>query len=174
MKRQTLILLTALAFTMCYREATAFWGSDAKDPASGLNVAAGFDVNTVRTLTGRIAAPPTQMGPEEHAVMIVSTIQDSVSVILGPWWFWERQKFAISKGDEVTVTGSRAQGRDGSMYLFAQQIENLANGERVTLRSETGVPFWSRGASRNKSGSSGPSTRGSGSRGGSGMRGGRR
>ena len=178
MKRHILISLTVIAIAMYSREVSAFWGSDTREAASGLNVAEGFDVNTVGTLTGTVMAPPERSGEEQHTAMTVSTPQGNVTAILGPWWYWERQTVAISKGHELTVTGSRAIGRDGSLYLFTQRIENLSNGETITLRSETGVPLWSRAASGNQAGmrqqgGAGSAGRGAGNRG-SGMRGGRR
>jgi len=177
MKRLLLISLTAITIALCSREVSAFWGTDSKDNASGLDMAGGFDVNTVSTLTGRVVTLPEATGQKEHTVMGMSTLQGNVSVLLGPWWYWERQTIAITSGDEIAVTGSRAQGKDGSMYVFAQRIENPTNGQSVSLRSETGQPYWSRAAQRNKSGTnsqggSGSATRGAGSRGG-GMRGGR-
>jgi len=39
-------------------EPSAFWGSDSADSASGLDLAAGFDVNTITTLTGTVMTPP--------------------------------------------------------------------------------------------------------------------
>jgi len=178
MKRKLLISLTLIAFVMYSREVSAFWGSDAKESASGLNVAEGFDVNTVGTLTGKVITPPERSGDEQHTTMTVNADQGNVTVILGPWWYWEQQSMAISRGQDITVTGSRAIGKDGSLYIFTQRIKNNTNGETITLRSETGVPFWSRSATGNQPGmrqqSGGDmSGRGAGYRGG-GMRGGRR
>ncbi len=85
--------------------------------------------------------------------MTVSTPQGNVTAILGPWWYWERQAVVLSKGQEIAVTGSRAIGKDGSLYLFTQRIEDRTTGEAVILRSETGVPLWSRAASGSQAGS---------------------
>ncbi|MBL0226662.1 MAG: DNA-binding protein [Geobacteraceae bacterium] len=179
MKRHVLISLAVIiAIALYCREAAAFWGSDTKETASGLNVTAGFDVNTVGTLTGTVVTAPERTGHEEQAVMTLSTLQGTVTIMLGPWWYWEQQTLSLVKGQEITVTGSRAQGKDGSRYLFAQRIENPASGETLTLRSDTGVPAWSRSASGSQTGirqqgGAGASARGSGSRGG-GSRGGSR
>jgi hypothetical protein len=157
--------------------ASAFWGSDSTDVASGLDVAAGFDVNTITTVTGSALTLPERKGQEQHTVMTVVAPQGTVTVVLGPWWFWEKQNYTVVKSQELTVTGSLAQGKDGALYLFAQKIENRSTGETITLRSESGKPFWSRGGSGNQNGNrplDGSGSRsGSGGRG-TGMRGGRR
>ncbi|OGR23936.1 MAG: hypothetical protein A2X83_03835 [Desulfuromonadales bacterium GWD2_54_10] len=178
MKRHILIFIFAI-LSFCNHEASAFWGSSSTDSASasGLDVAAGFDVNTITTLSGMVMTPPESKGQEQHTVMSVAATQGNVTVVLGPWWYWEKQNFTITKKQDLTITGSLAQGKDGVLYLFAQRIENRSNGETVTLRSESGTALWSRAGSGNKPGTrqfngSGPRS-GAGSRGG-GIRGGRR
>ncbi|MBT0666469.1 DNA-binding protein [Geobacter pelophilus] len=175
MLRFVLILMVAI-MTVCTHEANAFWWSDTKDPVSGLDVTAGFDVNTVTTMTGSVTSPPERKGEQNHTLMSLATQQGTVTVIMGPWWYWERQTIKITSNQELTVTGSRAQGKDGTIYLFAQRIENRSSGESLTLRSESGVPLWSRSGSGNQNGmqqSGGPQS-GSGMRSGGGFRGGRR
>jgi hypothetical protein len=177
MKRHILISLTFIAIVMLSRDAAAFWGSDSPDGASGLDVSAGFDVNTITTMTGTVMTPPERKGQEQHTEMSLAAPQGTVTVVLGPWWYWEKQTVTVSKNQEVTITGSLAQGKDGALYVFAQRLENRSTGETVTLRSESGKPFWSRGGAANYNGNqqpggSGPRT-GAGNRG-SGMRGGRR
>ncbi len=158
-------------------EASAFLGSSAADTASGLDVAAGFDVNTITTLTGTVLTPPARHDNEPQAVMTVATPQNQVTVILGPWWYWEKQTMTITVEQKLTLSGSLAQGQDGGLYLFAQRVEDPDNGESVTLRSEAGKPLWSHGPLGNQSGNrqfEGRGLRsGAGSRG-AGMRGGRR
>jgi len=176
MKRHILIILVVfLGFWS--REAEAFWWGSPTDSASGLNVAAGFDVNTITTITGTVVTPPERKGQEQHTMMTVSTSQGDVNVILGPWEYWEKQKITFTKNQELSITGSLAQGKDGALYLFVQHLENRGSGEKVTLRSESGTPFWSRAGSGNQNDNfqnSGSGQRyGIGNRGG-GMRGGRR
>lgn len=176
MKRYIFIFML-VTLSLWKNEAAAFWGSDAKDSPSGLNVAAGFDVNTITTVVGKVTTLPESKGQEQHTEMTVAAGQGAVTVVLGPWWFWEKQAVTITINQELTITGSLAQGKDGALYLFAQRLENRSSGETVTLRSESGKPFWSRNGSGNQTGNrkldgSGART-GAGSRG-SGMRGGRR
>jgi hypothetical protein len=176
MKRNILIIMFA-ALCLWSRQASAFWGSDSTETISGLNVAGGFDVNTITTVSGTVTMLPERKGQEQHTVMTVVAPQGSVTVVLGPWWYWEKQTITLVRNQDISVTGSLAQGKDGALYLFAQRLENNSSGETVTLRSETGKPLWSREGSGSQSGNrkldgSGPRS-GAGNRG-SGLRGGRR
>jgi len=180
MKRHILILIIAfLAFWS--REAAAFWGSDTKESASGLDVASGFDVNTITTITGTVLTLPARKGEGQHTQMTVAATQGTVTVVLGPWAYWEKQTIIIAAKQELSITGSFAQGKDGALYLFVQRILNVSNGETVTLRTDSGKPLWSRSGSGNQNGIN--QKRGSGQRfdaggrggaggGGGGMRGG--
>jgi len=176
MKRHIIIGIIAI-MSFWSGESSAFWGSDSTDSASGLNVAAGFDVNTITTVTGTAMTLPESKGPEHPTLMSVATPKGDMTVVLGPWWYWEKQTITLTKNQDVTITGSLAQGKDGSLYLFAQRLENPGNRESVTLRSPSGEPLWSRGGPGNRIGTSpngGNGARtGAGYRG-SGMRGGRR
>ncbi|MDA8412477.1 MAG: hypothetical protein M0023_01680 [Desulfobacteraceae bacterium] len=171
MKRNLLIFM-CVVLCLWHRPASAFWGSDSTDAASGLDVAAGFDVNTITSIAGTVTSLPERKGQEQHTVMVVATNQGAVTVVLGPWWHWEKQSFSISKNREIAITGSLAQGKDGAMYLFAQRLENPESGETLTLRSDSGKPLWSRNGSGNRNGG-GPHG-GMGSRPGAGFRGGTR
>jgi len=176
MKRYIFIVI--LAILSCWsRESSAFWGNDSTDPASGLNVATGYDVNTITTMSGVVVSPPERKGQGQHTEMTLAAPQGTVNVVLGPWWYWEKQTITIAKNQDLTITGSLAQGKDGALYLFAQRLENRSNNEAVTLRSESGKPLWSAGGSGGQNGTrqyngGGPRS-GAGGRG-SGMRGGRR
>ena len=176
MKRHILISMIMI-LCLWNSGASAFWGSGSTDAASGLDVAAGFDVNTITAVAGTVITLPERKGQEQHTVMTVAGPQGAVTVILGPWWYWEKQTITISKNQDISVTGSLAQGKDGAFYLFAQKLENRSTGEAVTLRSESGKPLWSRGGSGNQNGTrprDGSGARsGYGNRG-NGMRGGRR
>lgn len=135
------ILLTTLIFTS--GNASAFWGRDSVDSRSGLDVVAGFDVNTIKTLSGTIVTLPERQGDEQPATMTVSTPQGTMTVVLGPWWYWEKQGITFMKDQELNMVGSFAQGKDGMLYLFAQSLENRSNGEIVQFRSDVGKPLWS-------------------------------
>jgi len=175
MKRRVLILIIII-LSIGSQDALAFWGSGDKDNPSGLNVTTGFDINTITTVNGVVLSPPSRKDTQEPAVLSLATTQGTVKIVIGPWWYWEQQKITIANDQKITVVGSRAQGKDGSLYIFAQRIENLSDGKTITLRSEAGVPLWSREGSGNMDGNrrqGGRQPSGSGGYG-NGMRGGRR
>lgn len=147
MKPALITILTFALFAGIRHEAIAFWGGDARQNRSGLDVAAGYDVNTVTTLNGTVITPPARADQSEHTQMTIASQQGKVSVLLGPWVYWERQGFTVSGDQEISITGSRAQGKDGSLYIFAQRLDNKSSGTSITLRSEAGVPMWSRSGS---------------------------
>jgi len=176
MKRTILIFILAF-MTIGQREAAAFWGSDSTGTVSGLDVSSGFDVNTITTITGTVVTPPGRKGQEQHTELSLDTPRGTVTVVLGPWAYWEKKTITIAKNQELVITGSLAQGKDGLLYVFAQRLENKSNGETVVLRSESGKPLWSHNGASGQYGihqATGSGTRsGAGNRG-SGMRGGRR
>jgi hypothetical protein len=176
MKRTIIIFILAL-MTSGEHEAAAFWGSDSSSSDSGLDVSSGFDINTITTITGTVVTPPGRKGQEQHTELSLDTPRGTMTVVLGPWAYWEKQTITIAKNQELVITGSLAQGKDGLLYVFAQCLENKSNGETVVLRSESGKPLWSHNGASGQNGSrqtAGSGTRsGAGNRG-SGMRGGRR
>jgi len=170
--KRTIIAIVIFAAMIAggHREALAFWGSNSGKSASGLDVAGGYDVNTVTTVSGTVITPPARIDQSEHVQMTIATQQGTITALLGPWSYWERQGFSIDRDQEINITGSRAQGKDGTLYLFAQRVDNITNGTTITLRSESGSPMWSRSSSG--SGNRGGQLSGRGSGGGSGYRGG--
>lgn len=145
--RQIIALALLAFFWVCGSPAHAFWGSPSKDPESGLDVVSGYDVNTTTTLSGTVLSPPERKGQTRHTEMTVSSPRGPVTVVLGPWWYWQQQFVRLEKNHELLVTGSLAQGKDGAYYLFAQRVVNRSTGDKITLRSETGKPYWSGGGS---------------------------
>ncbi len=176
MKNVILIILMAI-LSVWHQDADAFWGNDTPGTGSGLDVSSGFDVNTIMSISGMVIVPPGRKGQGQHTELSIETTRGAVTVVLGPWSYWEKQTITLAKSQEVLVTGSLAQGKDGLLYIFAQRIENKNNGESVVLRSETGKPLWSGGGSNVRNGAG--QSMGSGFRNGVGnrsgiMRGGRR
>lgn len=164
------LAVLSCAFFLPLSDASAFWGKE-PETESGLDLSGGFDLNTLTTVSGKVIQPPEKAsGKDRHAVLLVEAQQGSVTVVLGPWWYWEKHGVELAKDREITVTGSLAQGKNGAFYLFAQRITDRTTGNSVELRTESGKPMWSRGVSGARGSRLGG--RGGGSRGGA-MRGGR-
>ena len=172
MKQAIFVLITVAMIVSGRNEAGAFWGGNTSPGSTGLDVAAGYDVNTVTTLGGTVVTPPAKNDQSQHTQMTIATQQGAVNVLLGPWDYWEKQAFIVNMGQEISTTGSLAQGKDGSVYLFAQKLDNNTKSTSITLRSESGKPFWSRGGPATGSGNRNGNRSGSGAGAGSGYRGG--
>jgi len=76
---------------------------------------------------------------------------ETVYIELGPPDFWQSQGVDLKVGETVTVDGSINEG-----MIHASQVE-LAEGQVLALRSESGQPLWS-GGPQNSNGQNGQST----------------
>jgi hypothetical protein len=135
-------LLTALMMSSSVT-AHAFWGFG-EDNKSGLNLGTGYDTNTVTTVTGHIVSVQTgndhgnaQLELESGGVRIVA--------VLGPQSFWADNGIDLRIGDNVMVRGSKAQGKDGVVYIMVQKITDTTRNTEATLRNEAGRLAWSGG-----------------------------
>lgn len=127
--------------------AHAFWGIGSDAP-SGLNLESGYDVNTVTTVTGRVTA--LHAGDERtHAQCELDSNGTHTVVVLGPQRYWTEHGIAIKIGDNISVRGSKAQGKDGIVYFLAQKITDTSQNSSVSLRSESGRPSWAGGGMGN-------------------------
>ncbi|OGR01315.1 MAG: hypothetical protein A2511_15565 [Deltaproteobacteria bacterium RIFOXYD12_FULL_50_9] len=130
--------------------AQAFWGSD-EPGRSGLNLDSGYDANTVTTLTGRIVS--VQSGDEHRNVQLeLESDGGRVVAVLGPAHYWLENGIALKAGDEVAVRGSKAQGKDGVVYLLVQKLTDTTSNIAVRLRNEAGRPAWAGAGRGNVSG----------------------
>lgn len=133
----SLLLTVSLALPL---PALAFWGANGDSHAS-LNLKSGYDVNTVTTVTGQVIA--IQTGVERPNVELeIETNGARMIICLGPQAYWAEQGVPFHPGDELTVHGSKAQGRDGIIYLLAQKITGARPELNVVLRDESGRPVW--------------------------------
>lgn len=143
----SLLLTVVLALPL---PALAFWGANGDNHAS-LNLKSGYDVNTVTTVTGQVIA--IQTGAERPNVELEIEANGARMIIcLGPQSYWAEQGVPFKPGDELTVHGSKAQGRDGIIYLLAQKITGARPELNVVLRDESGRPVWAGNGMRCKEG----------------------
>ncbi len=117
--------------------------ADEKDiilSGSGIHYPGGFDLNTVGTVQGRaygIYVPGS--GPVQFQV---STGRETFTVLASPPWYWSDLKGDTIDGTEVQVRGSKSLGRDGQLYMIAQEVRVLSTGKTLSLRDDDGFPFW--------------------------------
>ena len=114
------------------------------DPASETTVKG--TVKEVQQLTGRPVVGPTgTMGSTcprgwsgTHLTLL--TDQGALIVHVGPTAYLASKNFSISKGDDLTITGSKMQYQ-GSDFLIAREITK--GGQVPILRDTKGFPLWS-------------------------------
>jgi len=114
----------------------------------GLNLDHGYDLNTVTSVTGRAAALTVRDG--QRVVAEIRTDDETIYLVLGPPWYWEKQGIAIRPNDVVAAWGSKALDDDGVTYLLAQRVINRTTRVEAVLRSETGKPVWTGGGHHGK------------------------
>lgn len=142
---QAIILLLALAFLGPVSAHASWWNGDADK--RDLNLDSGYDVNTVSTVSGKVVAIYLD-GPQPHALVALEAGEGLFSVVLGPRDYWAKNGIDLKIGDRVTVRGSKAQGEDGVVFIFAQWLSEDSLGQKAVLRSESGRPVWAGGGNR--------------------------
>ncbi len=135
-----IIYLIAVFFSTSPVVTHAFWRMD-DDRHSGLNLETGYDTNTVTTISGRIVS--VQVGDDRrNSQFELDSNGSRVIVVLGPQRYWAENGIALKAGDSITVTGSKAQGKDGNVYVMAQKVTDITLNASVSLRNESGRPAW--------------------------------
>lgn len=132
--------LTVLAFCA----APAAWGqTDTVLPGSGIRYPGGFDPNTVGEIRGKAyGLEEPQGGPMRFRLQAE---RDTYVVLLCPPWVWRSMEASLPDGTDVRVRGSKSLGRDGVLYVIAQEMEAPASGRRLEFRDDGGYPLWRAG-----------------------------
>lgn len=138
-------------------------------PESGIHYPGGFDPNTVGSVEGTVYG---YFQPKSGPVRFqVTSGRETYTVLVSPAWYWKDVGAKISDRTQVRIRGSKSLGRDGKLYIVAQEIQILPSGQSMVFRSEDGFPLW-KGSRRKTTGTHrgpGSSQRGmGGTRGGSG------
>ena len=151
----TLLLYLCLGFLLCFVPISMAQDRDKLFEESGIRYPDGFDINTVGEINGKVSgfSQPDQ-GPARFNLI---TKKETYAVITSPKWYWNDLDGKIRDGDEVTVTGSKALGKDGNLYIIAQEIKIPSSGKLLVFRGKDGGPLW-----RGPGGSSGGGSRGFG------------
>lgn len=154
-------MITLSLFVVSNASAFLGFGDSSKKNKSGLDLVQGYDRNTVVKITGTVAVEP-QLVFNDLITFELDNSGERIVVVLGPQWYFSDDKLEYKVGDNVTVRGSIAQGKDGRTYLISQQI-TTPEGKTIILREETGKPLWTHSNRSTKQGSgSGMQRRGSG------------
>jgi len=109
-------------------------------PESGIHYPGGFDINTVGVIRGK--ASDIQI-PESGPVRFrVASERDTYTVLASPPWYWNDLKGNQVDGMTVQVRGSKTLGKDGNLYLIAQEVLILPSNRVIVFRGEDGSPSW--------------------------------
>ncbi len=158
------LIAAAALLALLTGTADAFWGfgDSGQQDKSGLDLEKGYDRNTVVKISGPVAVPPRPLAGGLIAVDL-NLPGEQIVVVLGPAWYLQDDNLDWKVGDQVTVRGSLAQGKDGRTYLLSERI-STPGGSTIELRGENGSPSWSGGlrGGRQGSGSGGQVQRGGG------------
>ena len=103
---------------------------------SPTGTAPNYDVATEVTLTGAIEEVKTIPGPglQGGVHLMLKIAKETIEIDLGPESFRKKQNYQLSKGDDITVIGSRVK-RDGGEAVIARQITK--GKEAMTFRDES-------------------------------------
>jgi hypothetical protein len=135
------LLLSLLGVAFSFRPAAA--QAQEKDvilPESGIHYPGGFDPNTVGEVRGK--AYGYFQPPEGPIRFRVDSGKETYMVMASPQWYWNDLGAKIPDGTEVRVRGSKSLGKDGNLYLVAQEMRVLSSGKTYAFRDDDGYPLW--------------------------------
>jgi len=122
-------------------------------PGSGIVYPGGYDQNTVGDIKGRVSAIVI---PESGPVQLTLIVDKETYIVLAsPGWYWKDMDANITGGTEVSVRGSKSVGKDGKLYIIAQELKVVGSKKTLAFRSETGKALWSSGSQAGRTGSQG-------------------
>ncbi len=99
-----------------------------------------YDPSTESKMTATIEDVKLPANGKEIAHLLVKIGTDTVDVYLCPKSFLDDMGVSFSKGDEITLTGSKVKQGDADMIL-ARVVEKGT--DTVVLRDDKGNPVWS-------------------------------
>jgi len=120
---------------------------------SGIHYPGGFDPNTIGEVRGKAFDPLTPTsGPVQFRL---ASERETYIVLASPKWYWNDLRVNLSEGTEVRVRGSKSLGKDGKLYIIAQELQILPDGKPLAFRGEDGYPIWKRAAAGSTGGRGG-------------------
>jgi hypothetical protein len=102
-----------------------------------------YNPDSVETITGEVISVnqfTSNRGRSQGMYMQMRTGNETVSVHLGPAWYWQNQGMTIEPNDRIQVQGSRI-NRAGNSTMIAAQVHK--GNQVMRLRDANGVPVWS-------------------------------
>lgn len=118
---------------------------------SGIVYPGGYDRNTVGDIKGRVKGIVI---PESGPVQLTLTADKETYIVLAsPGWYWEDMDAELPEGTEITVRGSKSVGKDGKLYIIAQEIRMTDSKKTLAFRNESGKALWGGSSQTGRTGS---------------------
>jgi hypothetical protein len=133
----TAMLFPLLLFMMT---SPGFGEQDSLLEQCGIQYPEGFDINTVGEIQGR--ASGFYMPDRGPVIFTLSSKRETYTVFASPKWYWEDLKIPTQDGIEIRVVGSKTLGKDGNLYVVAQEMTVVSSGMLYSLRAINGGPLW--------------------------------
>lgn len=109
-------------------------------PESGIRYPGGFDPNTVGAVRGEAYG---LLRPRSGPVRFrLESGRETYIVIASPAWYWDDLGVEIPDGTRLLVVGSKSLGRDGRLYIVAQEMDIAETGRSLAFRDDGGHPLW--------------------------------
>ena len=146
------VLLFLIFFPVSFPARAYALEKDIVLPESGIHYPGGFDSNTVGKVRGiAYGFSKPANGPVRFRL---DSGRETYTVLASPGWYWNDLGAELPDRTEVLVQGSKSMGKDGRLYIVAQEVQNLSTGQSLAFRDEDGFPLW-KGAARGPGGSRG-------------------
>lgn len=125
--------------TLTFAFAAQAQGGKGMGQGMGMN----YDLSKEVTLNGKVTEvtkiPHGNRGEGIH--LTFQSENETLTVMLGPSFYLDKQTVKIGKDDMISIIGSKM----GNM-LLAREVTK--DGQKLVLRTETGAPLWGRGSGR--------------------------
>lgn len=98
-----------------------------------------YNIHTVITIEGKITEVQQidhERGKGKGTHIKVQTNTTLYTVLVGPAWYMDKQKFVLKDGDQIKVTGSKV---DADLVI-AEYV--ISDGKTLKLRDKAGNPEW--------------------------------
>jgi hypothetical protein len=101
-----------------------------------------YDIHTEAKMKGTVdeLKLPPKGSEKEVAHLLVKTETDTIDVYLCPKSFLDDMGMTFSKGDEISLTGSKVKQGEADLVLAREVLKGT---DTLVLRDEKGNPIWS-------------------------------
>ncbi len=107
-----------------------------------------YNLSTVETIKGEVVSIDkiTPMKGMSYGIhLMLKTEKDTISVHLGPAWYFDSHNYVFKPKDKIEITGSRIT-YNGKPAIIASEVKR--GNEIIKLRDKNGYPVWSRSKRR--------------------------